>query len=214
MHAKFLHFTIVKLAGHAVLIAAHPTLHGALTFRGSKPSAQPIKDEARPSMSGKAPSQAAQRALEEIFVSILPRLVAHARESSVPSQGLTPFSLLMYIAALRAAGVTVTRAELARRLDKSNQMFAKHVDTLVSFGMLSMLKVTGGHGIGTQWQLELVNPCIVDALQPLAKRLDGATVGVVDGLNIAPALAKKAGVSAKLIDRAPPGHRRGPRPSP
>ena len=108
----------------------------------------------------------AQRALEEVFATILPRMVAHARESSVPSQGLMPFGLLMYIAGLRATGVTVTRAELARRLDKSNQMFTKHVDTLVKFGLLSMTRVSGGHGTGTQWSLDLVNPCIVEALLP------------------------------------------------
>ena len=123
----------------------------------------------------------AQRALEEVFATILPRMVAHARESSVPSQGLMPFGLLMYIAGLRATGVTVTRAELARRLDKSNQMFTKHVDTLVKFGLLSMTRVSGGHGTGTQWRLDLVNPCIVEALQPLRKKLDGAAVEVIDG---------------------------------
>ena len=52
-------------------------------------------------MGGTSSSQAAQRALEEVFVTVLPRMVAHARESSVPARGLMPFGLLMYIAGLR-----------------------------------------------------------------------------------------------------------------
>lgn len=165
-------------------------------------------------MSGTASSQMAQRALEEVFVTILPRMVAHARESSVPSQGLMPFGLLMYIAGLRAIGVTVTRAELARRLDKSNQMFTKHVDTLVKFGLLSMTRVSGGHGTGTQWRLDLVNPCIVEALQLFCKKLDGAGVEVIDGADIRTRSAKKR-VSAEVNALGKPApHRRAPRPAP
>ena len=154
----------------------------------------------------------AQRALEEVFATILPRMVAHARESSVPSQGLMPFGLLMYIAGLRATGVTVTRAELARRLDKSNQMFTKHVDTLVKFGLLSMTRVSGGHGTGTQWRLDLVNPCIVEALQPLRKKLDGATVEVIDG-EIRPGSAKNR-ASAEVGPEKPAPRRQAPRQAP
>jgi len=167
-------------------------------------------------MSATASSQAAQRALEEVFVSVLPRMVAHARESSVPSRGLMPFGLLMYIAGLRAMGVTVTRAELARRLDKSNQMFSKHIDTLVEFGLLSMTRVPGGHGTGTQWRLDLVNPCLVDALQPLAKKLDGAAIDVIGGAGVdtrrAPA---NAAGSAEVTGRAKrPRQPRVARPAP
>ena len=154
----------------------------------------------------------AQRALEEVFATILPRMVAHARESSVPSQGLMPFGLLMYIAGLRATGVTVTRAELARRLDKSNQMFTKHVDTLVKFGLLSMTRVSGGHGTGTQWRLDLVNPCIVDALQPLRKKLDGAAVEVIDG-EIRRGSAKNR-ASAEVGPERPAPRRQAPRQAP
>lgn len=165
-------------------------------------------------MSATASSQAAQRALEEVFVTVLPRMVAHARESSVPSRGLMPFGLFIYIAGLRATGVTVTRAELARRLDKSNQMFSKHIDTLVKFGLLSMTRVSGGHGTGTQWRLDLVNPCLVEALQPLAKRLDGAAVDIIDGAAIRRAPAKAAGTAKKEVtDRVkPPPRRQAPPP--
>lgn len=166
-------------------------------------------------MSATASSQAAQRALEEVFVTVLPRMVAHARESSVPSRGLMPFGLLMYIAGLRATGVTVTRAELARRLDKSNQMFSKHIDTLVELGLLSMTRVSGGHGTGTQWRLDLVNPCLVEALQPLAKKLDGAAVETIDGAGMRPTSAKAAGSSAGITDRAKqPPRPRAPQPAP
>jgi hypothetical protein len=163
-------------------------------------------------MGGPAGAQMAQRALEEVFATILPRMVAHARESSVPSQGLMPFGLLMYIAGLRATGVTVTRAELARRLDKSNQMFTKHVDTLVKFGLLSMTRVSGGHGTGTQWRLDLVNPCIVEALQPLRKKLDGAAVEVIDG-EIRPGSAKNR-ASAEVGPERPAPRRQAPRQAP
>ena len=154
----------------------------------------------------------AQRALEEVFATILPRMVAHARESSVPSQGLMPFGLLMYIAGLRATGVTVTRAELARRLDKSNQMFTKHVDTLVKFGLLSMTRVSGGHGTGTQWRLDLVNPCIVEALQPLRKKLDGAAVEVIDGETRSGSAKNRA--SAEVGPERPAPRRQAPRQAP
>lgn len=163
-------------------------------------------------MGGTAGAQMAQRALEEVFATILPRMVAHARESSVPSQGLMPFGLLMYIAGLRATGVTVTRAELARRLDKSNQMFTKHVDTLVKFGLLSMTRVSGGHGTGTQWRLDLVNPCIVEALQPLRKKLDGAAVEVIDG-EIRSGSAKNR-ASAEVGPERPAPRRQAPRQAP
>lgn len=165
-------------------------------------------------MGGTASSQMAQRALEEVFVTILPRMIAHARESSVPSQGLMPFGLLMYIAGLRATGVTVTRAELARRLDKSNQMFTKHVDTLVKFGLLSMTRVSGGHGTGTQWRLDLVNPCIVEALQPLCKKLDGAAVDVIDGADIRTMSAKKRDRAEVSGPEKPAPRPRAPRPAP
>ena len=147
-----------------------------------------------------------------MFATILPRMVAHARESSVPSQGLMPFGLLMYIAGLRATGVTVTRAELARRLDKSNQMFTKHVDTLVKFGLLSMTRVSGGHGTGTQWRLDLVNSCIVEALQPLRKKLDGAAVEVING-EIRSGSAKNR-ASAEVNGHKPAPRRQAPRQAP
>lgn len=124
-----------------------------------------------------------------------------------------PFGLLMYIAGLRATGVTVTRAELARRLDKSNQMFSKHIDTLVDLGLLSMTRVSGGHGTGTQWRLDLVNPCLVDALRPLAKRLDGAAAAVIDGIDTRAAAAKGAPVTE--VSNRPKRPRRpgAPRPA-
>ena len=165
-------------------------------------------------MSGTASAHVAQHALEEVFLTILPRMVAHARESSVPSQGLMPFGLLMYIAGLRATGVTVTRAELARRLDKSNQMFTKHVDTLVKFGLLSMTRVSGGHGTGTQWRLDLVNPCIVEALQPLCKKLDGAALEVIEGADIRPNSVEKRDNAEVNGSERPAPRRRAPRQAP
>lgn len=125
-----------------------------------------------------------------------------------------PFGLLLYIAGLRATGVTVTRAELARRLDKSNQMFTKHVDTLVKFGLLSMTRVAGGHGTGTQWRLDLVSPCVVEALQPLCKKLDGAALEDIDGANIRPTSTKKRDSAEVTSPVKPAPRRRAPRSAP
>lgn len=86
---------------------------------------------------------------------------------------------------------------------------------LVEFGLLSMTKVTGGHGTGTQWHLDLINPCLVDALQPLAKRLDGTAVEIIDGVDLKPTSSEAAGSAAGAIDRAKqPPRRRAARPAP
>ena len=89
-------------------------------------------------------------------------------------------------------------------------MFTKHVDTLVKFGLLSMTRVSGGHGTGTQWRLDLVNPCIVEALQPLRKKLDGAAVEVIDG-EIRPGSAKNR---ASADPEKPAPRRQAPRQAP
>lgn len=119
-----------------------------------------------------AGSDQASSALGEVFNSVLPRLVSYARDSAAPARGLMGFGLLMMIARLRAEGVTVTRAELARRLNKSQQMFAPHVDNLVELGLLTMTRVPGGHGTGTQWRLDLVDSGLVEALRPLITAIE------------------------------------------
>jgi hypothetical protein len=134
-------------------------------------------------MSTAAKGQLAKDALEEVFLQILPRMASHAKESAAPARGFMAFGLLMFIAKLRAEGVVVTRAELARRLEKSQQMFSSHVDTLVEFGLLSMTRVPGGHGTGTQWHLDLVSSSIVDALRPLLSRADRVADGAGATIN-------------------------------
>lgn len=123
-------------------------------------------------------SDQASSALGQVFNSVLPRLVSCARDSAAPARGLMGFGLLMMIARLRAEGVTVTRAELARRLNKSQQMFSPHVDNLVELGLLAMTRVPGGHGTGTQWHLDLVDDALVEALRPLVKAIEPKVEGL------------------------------------
>ena len=154
------------------------------------------------------------RALEEVFLNVLPRMVCEARDCTAPARGFMPFGLFMYIASLRAAGVTVTRAELARRLNKSQQMFSPHVDKLVELGLLSMTRIPGGHGTGTQWHLDLVDPCIVRALRPFMAKLDGAAADIADGKAGGKPGPKRGGVGAVSGRATPPRGRRATQPAP
>ena len=166
-------------------------------------------------MATAAKVETANRALEEVFLRVLPCMVSRARECTAPARGFMAFGLLMYIANLRAAGITVTRAELARRLNKSQQMFSSHVDHLVELGLLSMTRVPGGHGTGTQWHLDLVDSCLVDALRPLLRKLDGAAAEVAEGRAVSKPGAKAAGGVGAVSGRAARPHcHRGTRLAP
>lgn len=141
-------------------------------------------------------------AFEAVFLNVLPRMVTQARESSAPARGFMAFGLLMYIAKLRAEGVTVTRAELARRLDKSQQMFTPHIDNLVELGLLTSRRVPGGHGVGTQWHLDLADARLVEAL-----RVMGRAAG--DGSAVSEATGDASGMSAPVS--VPDGEGSAPR---
>jgi hypothetical protein len=65
-------------------------------------------------------------------------------------------------------------------LNKSQQMFAPHVDNLVELGLLTMTRVPGGHGTGTQWHLDLVDGALVEALRPLVAGRDSDVVRTVE----------------------------------
>jgi hypothetical protein len=134
-------------------------------------------------MSDTSDGKAAAQLVNTLFNGILPAVVSDARDSATPARALMGFSLYLFIAKLRAEGVIVTRAELARRLNKSPQMFSPYVDHLVKVGLLSSTRVLGGYAVGTQWQIDLVDTVVVDALRPLLandgrKLADGEETGL------------------------------------
>jgi hypothetical protein len=118
-------------------------------------------------MSDTSDGKAAAQLVDTLFNGVLPTVVSDARDSATPARALMGFSLYLFIAKLRAEGVIVTRAELARRLNKSPQMFSPYVDHLVKLGLLSSTRVLGGYAVGTQWQIDLVDTAMVDGLRPL-----------------------------------------------
>jgi hypothetical protein len=90
-------------------------------------------------------------------------------------------------------------------------MFSPHVDNLVELGLLKSTKVVGGHGVGTQWHLDLADARIVEALRAL-----GAAAG--DGSDADQAMADSSHASAPISgldgDSVPQGRRRGSRSAP